>query len=379
MKGLPMKIGQILSYMEGVLPEQHRAIYQEALATLQVHAAPVQNEACLQILEEELGAPADAIFERFDPEPIAAASIGQVYMAHLEGAPVCVKVQYPGIAQAVQSDLDNLGGIMALVRAIMPGVDTQVMVEDFRARLHEESDYTIEAEYQRRFFDIYRDDPDLAIPEAIERYSTRKVLTTRFLDGVGLDTFVSQASQSERDRAGQALFRMAFGTLLRHGLFHADPHPGNLLFRCGPNHKLGILDFGCVQPVEPEARRDLSIMLRAALDGRDLVAPTERALGISDIDDETRQVVAGITRLVLAPILEPQPYRFTRDKARALAQEVMDAKMKLAGKVITRRARLGLGRPGVMFIVRNLFGLASIWSTLQTTGDFRSILEELLS
>ena len=379
MKGLPMKIGQILSYMEGVLPEEHRAVYQQILGTLRVRATPLEGGVCLQILEEELGGPPEAVFERFDPTPIAAASIGQVYRAQLGGHEVCVKVQYPGIAQAVQSDLDNLDGIMALVRAVMPGVDTRALVEDFKARLHEESDYAREAAYQRRFHAIYQRDPDLVIPAVVDACSTRRVLTTRYLEGGPLDAFLADATAAERDRAGQALFRMAFGTLLRQGLFHADPHPGNLLFRCGPERRLGVLDFGCVQPVEDDARRDLASMLRAALDGRALIEPTERALGISEIDDDTRQVIAGITRHILAPILEPQPYRFTREGARALAKEVMDAKMKLAGKVVTRRARLGLERQGVMFIVRNLFGLASVWGALEAQGDFRAITEALLA
>ncbi|MCB9647292.1 MAG: AarF/ABC1/UbiB kinase family protein [Deltaproteobacteria bacterium] len=379
MKGLPMKIGQILSYMEGVLPEEYRATYQEVLGTLRVRAAPVDSAACLQILTDELGARPEQAFERFDPEPIASASIGQVYRARFEGREVCVKVQYPGIKEAVDSDLANLDGIMGLVHAVMPGIDTAAMVEDFKARLHEESDYLQEASYQRRFAEIYRADPDLLIPEVIDARSTQRVLTTVFLDGAPIERFLPGAPQAARDRAGQALFRMAFGTLLEQGLFHADPHPGNLLFECGPERRLGVLDFGCVQPVEPQAQADLADLICAALEGRDLMGPTEKALGISEVDDTTRRVVVDITRQVLAPILAPQPYRFTREAARALAKEVTDAKLKLAGKVITRRARLGLEREGVMFVVRNLFGLASIWGTLETQGDFRAITEQLLA
>lgn len=379
LKGLPMKIGQILSYMEGAVPEEQRAIYQKALATLRVRAAPLAPEVCLRVLEQELGGPPERLFDRFDPAPIAVASIGQVYRARLGEQEVCVKVQYPGIAEATDSDLRNIDSILALMRTVMPSVDTEQLVADFRDRLHEECDYLREAEVQHRFASIYAGDDALVVPVVIGSHSTARVLTTVYIDGIGLDEFVAVATPEERNRAGMALFRMAFGTLLEHGLFHADPHPGNLLFRSGPASKLGVLDFGCVQPVDPSARRDLARLLRAAIDGGDMVLPARQALGIDEIDETTEKVVVGLTRQVLAPIVAPQPFRFTRAFATDIAKSVVDAKMKLATRFLTRKGRIRLKREGVMFVVRNLFGLASIWGALECEGDFRALTQTLVA
>jgi predicted unusual protein kinase regulating ubiquinone biosynthesis (AarF/ABC1/UbiB family) len=378
LKGLPMKIGQILSYMEGVVPDDVREIYQEALGSLRTYASPIAPAVCLRVLEQELGAPPDEVFERFDPTPIAVASIGQVYRAQLSGREVVVKVQYPDIAEATLNDLKNVDAIIGLMRTVMPRVDTRQMVEDFRQRLKEECDYLQEASYQTRFCAIYERDPDIVIPGVIESHSTSHVLTSEFVEGVPLDVFVKDATSEERDRAGQALFRVAFGTLLQEGLFHADPHPGNLLFRVGSASRLGMLDFGCVQPVDVPARRDLGLLLRAAIDRDDLLEPVQRALGIEDIDPTTASVVVQLTELVLAPILAPQPYRFTRAFATDIARAVVDAKMNLAARYLTHRGRFRVGREGVMFIVRNLFGLASIWGTLEAKGDYRALAESMV-
>ena len=131
-----------------------------------------------------------------------------------------------------------------MMRALMPNINTEQMIDDFRVRLIEECNYLQEADYQRQFSQLYKDDPDICIPEVLEDLCTERVLTTRFIEGVGLDEFCRVAEQPARDRAGMSLFRLAFGTLLEHGLFHADPHPGNLLFCVGPEQKLGLLDFG---------------------------------------------------------------------------------------------------------------------------------------
>ena len=378
LKGLPMKIGQILSYMEGVVPAEYRDVYREVLAELRTHSAPMSADAWRGVFVEDFGKPPEEAFDSFDPEPIAAASIGQVHRALLRGVPVCVKIQYPGIGDAVESDLKNLDAAIHIMRAIAPNVDTRQMIEDFRVRLAEECDYHKEAEYQRRFAAIYAGDPDLVVPDVFEDLCSRRVLTTRLIRGVSLDEFVDEASQTERNRAGATLFRFAFGTLLNHRLFHADPHPGNLLFRSGGGHRLGVLDYGCVQPIDRAARDDMAALMRDALDGRDLTEPAARALGITEIDDATRAAVADIVRQMLAPILEKQPFRFTRQFATDIGVTVVEAKKSLAARFLTRRGRFVADREGVMFVVRNLFGLASIWGSLEAEGDYRALMERML-
>ncbi len=377
MKGLPMKIGQLLSYMDGVLPKKHQALYREALAVLRVRSNP--TESCLRVLQEELGDPAQR-FERFDPEPIAAASIGQVYRGRAQGQEVCIKVQYPGVAEATQNDMKNIRGILALMTTLMPNLDTAVLVDDFETRLKEECDYRAEARYQQRFFSIFFGDPRLNIPELLPSFCTDRVLTTAYVQGETFERFLTHASEDQKNLAGLTLFRFAFGALLQHGLFHADPHPGNLIFEpdFGKAGGLTVIDFGCVQPVHEAQRADLIALLNDALAGRNLRAPLRRALGIQGADAQTMNVILQLTEHVLAPILKPQPFRFDPGFGAAIARAVVEAKASLAKRYLSRRGELKLNRDGLMFVVRNLFGLASVWSALEAEGDFRAVLQPLL-
>lgn len=377
LKGLPMKIGQLLSYMDGVVPDEHRDTYREVLAQLRTTSPPMQRAQAEAVLEQELGEPVDHLFDTFDWEPIASASIGQVYQAHLAGRAVCVKVQYPGIAEATRSDLKNVESVLGLMRSIMPNVDTRQMVEDFRLRLEEECDYRREAAYQDQFATIYREDPSIRVPQVVGERSSERVLTTERLDGVAFETFLADSTQEERDAAARALFRFAFGTLLSHGLFHADPHPGNILFRC--REGIGMLDYGCIQPIDDLARRDLAALLQSALQGDELGPAAARAFGITQMDAATEHAIIQICEQVLAPIREAQPFQFSRDFATRISRAVVDAKMKLASRYLTRRGSFKAERAGVMFVVRNLFGLASLWGDLQARGDYRELTQQLLS
>ena len=379
MKGLPMKIGQILSYMEGVVPAEYRDTYRDALAALRTTSPAMSREESTRVITDELGAAPEELFDEFDWEPLAAASIGQVYAARFDGRAVCVKVQYPGIADAVESDLKNVDSIVSMMRRVVPNIDVEQMIEAFRARLAEECDYRQEADYQRRFAEIYADDPELRIPEVMADRSARRVLTTERLTGEDLDALVADAPPAQRNDAGRALFRFAFGSLLRHGLFHSDPHPGNLLFRSDAAGRLGVLDYGCVQPVPEEACTDMRALFEAALAGDDLAEPTERALGLDDVDEATHEAIARIASMVLAPITRDQPFRFTRDLAVDIGRAVVRAKADLATRYLTRRGRFVARREGVMFVVRNLFGLASIWGALEAEGDYRELAAGLLS
>lgn len=373
MRGLPMKVGQILSYMDGVLPEEIASIYTEALAELQAHAPVLDAAACLDVVRDEIGLEA---FDEFDPSPVASASIGQVYRAVHRGRPVAVKVQYPGIAEATQADLDNVGSLTQLLATLLPTVDVARLVGEFQDRLVDECDYEAEASWQRRFAAAHAHHPAVVVPEVIDEACSEHVLTTAWIEGQTLDAFVASATEDDRNHAGVLLFEVAFGTLLRDGFTHADPHPGNLLFDVDGG--LGILDFGCVQPVDDDARQALRRLIRTAVDGGDVGAIAAECLGLADLDSATDTMVRTITLRVLEPILAPQPYRFSSQMARALARDVVEAKLALSSRYMTRRGRFRVERDGIMLIVRNLFGLASIWGRLESEADFRALAAEMV-
>ncbi|MCA9489921.1 MAG: AarF/ABC1/UbiB kinase family protein, partial [Myxococcales bacterium] len=254
-----MKVGQILSYMEVGLPEETAAV----LARLQRGAEPLSGDRVVEVLEAELGAPVDALFDRFDREPIASASIGQVHRASFGGREVAVKVRYPEVRETLEADTRQLGAI-ARVASLATSVDGPALIAELRERILEECDYAHEAESQRRFARLLADDPVLVVPEVIAERSSAGVLTTVWCEGEPLASVVG-LEPSEREAVLGGLARLAWGMMMEHGVLHGDPHPGNFLVAPGP--RLVVLDFGCVKELEAERVERLRGLLRCMVDG----------------------------------------------------------------------------------------------------------------
>lgn len=243
MKGAAMKLGQVMSFLDvGLVPEEYREEFQAKLAELRDAAPKVSWKDMRKVLESEYGRPIDEVFETFDPVPIAAASIGQVYKARLhDGRDVAVKVQYPGVAQAVRADMQNLGIILRLMKMVAPGLDPKAMGDEIRSRIDEELDYELEAQNQRTVARLYRGHPFIVVPEVITKLSHEKVIVTEFVSGRGFEE-LKQLPQHERDRIGEIVYRFYFGCMYRHHQFSGDPHPGNSLLL--DDGRMAFLDFG---------------------------------------------------------------------------------------------------------------------------------------
>ena len=213
MKGAAMKIGQLASFIDTeFIPEEYREIYQEQLAKLRTEAPAMPWEKVEKVLEEEyVGEPLAELFAEIEQEAFAAASIGQVHRAELhDGRRVAVKIQYPGIAEAIEADLRNAGMIMRLARAIAPGLDAKAIAEELRERMMEELDYEYEAQNQRIFARAYRGHPFIYVPEVLTRLSRRRVLVTEYVEGMGFD-----ADQGAAAGGAQPLRRDRVPRLLR--------------------------------------------------------------------------------------------------------------------------------------------------------------------
>jgi predicted unusual protein kinase regulating ubiquinone biosynthesis (AarF/ABC1/UbiB family) len=243
MKGAAMKLGQVLSFLDvGLVPEEHREEFQRKLGELRNAAPKVRFSDMRKVIESELGEKLKDLFAEFDEHPIAAASIGQVYRARLEdGREVAVKVQYPGVAQAVRADMQNLGMILRLMKRVAPGLDVKATGEEIRARIGEELDYELEAQNQRTLARIFRGHPFIVIPEVVSSLSREKVMVSEYVEGTGFET-LKEAGQATRDRMGEIIFRFYFGCMYRHGRFSGDPHPGNFLLLA--DGRVAFLDFG---------------------------------------------------------------------------------------------------------------------------------------
>src|ERR1700736_5471288 len=243
MEDAAMKLGQVMSFLDvGLVAEEHREEFQRELAKLRDAAPTVSFKQMRRVIEDDLEDPIDEVFSSFDEEPIAAASIGQVYRATLhDGRDVAVKVQYPGVAAAVRADLQNLEMIMRLLKRMTPGMDVKAIAEEIRERIGEELDYELEAQNQRSLARIFAGHPFIFVPDVISSLSRERVLVSEFVSGVGFEELKGRP-QAERDRLGEIIFRFFLGCLYRHRQFSGDPHPGNfLLLKDG---RVAFLDFG---------------------------------------------------------------------------------------------------------------------------------------
>src|SRR4051794_35978199 len=250
MKGAAMKLGQVMSFLDvGLVPEEFREEFQAELAKLRDAAPKVSFKDMKKVLEEEYGERLDDVFESFDPVPVAAASIGQVYRARYEGKDVAVKVQYPGVARAVRSDLQNLGIILRLMKSVAPGLDPQELGTEIRGRIEEELDYELEAANQRTLARIYRGHPFVVIPDVYTSLSHERVIVSEYVTGRRFEEFKT-CPEDERDRIGEIIFRFYFGSMYRHHQFSGDPHPGNCLLL--DDGRMAFLDFGLFKRISED-------------------------------------------------------------------------------------------------------------------------------
>ena len=252
MKGAAMKIGQVLSFMDvGLVPEQHREEFQAELAKLRDSAPTVSFDQMKKVIEEDLGEKLADVFSDFDTEPIAAASIGQVYRAKLaeDGRAVAVKVQYPGINEAVKADMKNLGLLLRLAKRMTPQLDVKAVGDEIRERIIEELDYELEASNHRTMARLYRDHPFIVIPPVVTSLSRERVIVSELVTGEGFEKIRTEPDEV-RDRIGEIVFRFYYGSMFRHGRFSGDPHPGNMILL--EDGKVAFLDFGLFKSVDPE-------------------------------------------------------------------------------------------------------------------------------
>ncbi len=270
-KGALMKAGQMLSFVSvsPAVPAEFQSIYQAALMRLRDDVPPMAPELARSVLERELGQRTESTFAEFEWTPLAAASIGQVHAARLhDGRAVAVKIQYPGVAAAIQADLKN-NELLATFLGLLFGLSPRKMSFDIRGagrelsdRINEELDYRREAANQREFADIYRGHPFIHVPEVIDELCTDRVLTQELVHGQRWHHALT-SRQELRNQWAEAIHRFVYATNHRFRLFNADPHPGNYVFH--DDGSVSFLDFGCVKRFGREQHTMMRAIGRACL------------------------------------------------------------------------------------------------------------------
>ena len=251
LRGAAMKVGQVLSTIDfTAIPESEREEFKTTLASLRDDVPPLPYKRVEKLVSDELGDRLSSAFLDFEQEAFAAASIGQVHRAVMrDGTPVAVKIQYPGVAEAVDTDMRNLGVLIPIIKRLAPGLDAKAIMGELRERIGEELDYEIEAQNQRAVWRAFRDHPFVVVPQVHTDLSTRRVLVTSYLDGMRFED-VKALDDAARDRFGEIAFRFFFGLLTRTGRCSGDPHPGNYLLL--DDGKVGFLDFGLMRSIPPD-------------------------------------------------------------------------------------------------------------------------------
>jgi predicted unusual protein kinase regulating ubiquinone biosynthesis (AarF/ABC1/UbiB family) len=372
MKGVLMKAGQLVSFIFETLPEEAQA----ALATLQADAAPMAPSLAAKVVESELGGPPERVFLDWSDLPVAAASIGQVHRAVThDGVDVAVKVQYPGVDAAIESDLDAAEVMYAMFSAMMlKGLDAKSLVDELRERMREELDYELEAENVREFGRIFAGHPWARVPSLLPELSTRRVLTTEWIDGMAFEEFRRSASPATKQRAGEVIWRFAQHAVLRHGAFNGDPHPGNYKFH--HDGSVTFLDFGLVKRWSGGEWEILAPTLDAIVvhrDPRRLVAAMEASGFLRTGHGLDVELVYDYVSSPYEPYLSDE-FTFSR-------QWMIDT----IGKMFDvqgphQRVIEALNMPATFVILdRVVWGINAILGKLDVSGPFRAMLLEYIA
>ncbi|MCH9688947.1 MAG: AarF/ABC1/UbiB kinase family protein [Deltaproteobacteria bacterium] len=362
MKGLAMKLGQIVSYMDVPLPDS----VQQQLARLQTGEHGLSPSQTRAALEDALGPDFEQHFEAFDMQPIAAASIGQVHRARFGGQAIALKLQYPGVADSFRKDLGAMRPIASLA-SLASAVDGPAIVQELGARLAEECDYLREAAFVRAFGRAFADEPQMNIPQVIAPLTTATTLATTWAAGEGFED-ACQAPVELRTAYARTLVRFGYRSLLESCTVQADPHPGNFLF--GPGPRVTFVDFGCVRGFDPELIGSLRAMIEA-IDHGDRPAFRDSVMAVGMTPKPERidfDHLFAMMEHLHRPLLQPR-FRFSPDFVRqGLAYN---------GPTNPNVRHLSIPPPYI-WIARLQWGLWSLLTRLRADLPLRDILDEVM-
>jgi len=366
MKGVLMKLGQIASYVDEDMPQTFRS----AMARLQHNAPPMSPSLAASVIVDELGDSPERVFARWDPLPFAAASIGQVHRAIThDGRAVAVKVQYPGIARSITSDLKNVALLRRVVAAAFPGMDTQSFIDELGERLREEVDYVREAQNQEYFARYYEGHPFVHVPHVLGDLSTARVLTSELVTGERFEK-VLQWNQHERNMAAETINRFVSRSLYRLHAFNGDPHPGNYLFH--GQGRVTFLDFGLTKYFEDQDLVPLVEALRCLVienNGECFRSALERAGFLRPGAPVPTETVVDRFGLFYSTVLRDAPMTITPAFASAIVRRFFDAKGPLAPYSDVPRTYVILQRINL--------GLYAVLGSLNATANWRRIGAEM--
>ena len=370
LKGPLMKVAQMVATVPDLLPPEFAA----QLTELQTNAPAMGPAFVRRRMAAELGPDWSARFASFDLTPAAAASLGQVHraVAH-DGRALAVKLQYPDMQSAVESDLGQLRTLFSLGRQVLGAVDTREVIAEVSERLREELDYGREARSMALYRAFFADRRDIAVPAADPALSTGRLLTMDWLEGRGLQAFKA-SDQATRNRVAKTLFEAWWTPLTHLGVIHGDPHLGNYTF-AGDADRLNLLDFGCVRIFPPPFVGGVVKLFRAMVaQDRAGEAAAYQAWGFHNLSDDLMDVLGIWARFIYAPLLD--------DRVRTVADGVSPAEYGRreafqVKKALEEKGPVTIPREFV-FMDRAAIGLGSAFLHLGAEQNWRRLFEASL-
>jgi predicted unusual protein kinase regulating ubiquinone biosynthesis (AarF/ABC1/UbiB family) len=372
LRGGAMKIGQMASFIDvDFIPPEYRDTYQAKLAALRDSAPPMNWKQVRSVMEDEWGEPPESVPEELEQDAAAAASIGQVHRGRLaDGRTVAIKVQYPEIADALEADLGTAAILARLGKAIAPGVDPDLIMDEIRERILEELDYELEAQNQRAFARAYRGHPFAHVPDVVTSLSARRVLVSEWVDGRPFPEMLDMPAE-QRGRIGEMIFRFFYGSLHWLGRFNVDAHPGNYLLL--DDGRMTFLDFGSVKEVDAaRLRMGIRLLMAATEPDDEAVIDVLRELGY------VRPGANPNAALLAAQVRVPNEWfltdtEFTVDRAyvarlMAVQAEINAETLRLARTISLPAEDLMLNRMGI--------GVVAVLGQLGVTRNWHRMTRE---
>ncbi len=374
LKGSALKVAQMLSMDQGLLPQAYTTKFAQA----QYSAPPLSYPLVVKTFQKYFKEMPGEIFDDFSKQSVAAASIGQVHKAHKGKQEYAVKIQYPGVASSIQSDLKMVKPVVSAMFNIS-STEINHYLEEVQVRLLEETDYELELERAQKISEACKDIDGLYFPKYYPEYSAERVLTMDWLDGEHLDRFLAtNPDQETRNKLGQILWDFYDFQIHEMRELHADPHPGNFLFR--PDGKMGVIDFGCIKELPESFYRDYFQIMKPAISEDDeaflnllyrlkFLLPEDNKKEV----EHFKGIYADLLKLLGRPFFESE-FDFSNkayfDEIYALSDLFQNDKM-------VRNARAGRGPKDAIYLNRTYFGLYNILHSLQAKISTRSALNSL--
>jgi predicted unusual protein kinase regulating ubiquinone biosynthesis (AarF/ABC1/UbiB family) len=374
LKGPLMKVAQMATTVPDLLPPE----FAEELAKLQANAPPMAASFVRRRMAAELGADWQARFASFDLTPAAAASLGQVHRAvALDGRALAVKLQYPDMQSAVETDLSQMRTVMAIGRQLFGSVDTREIAEEISERIREELNYEREAKSMALYGRFFAGRDDIGAPEPLADLSTGRLLTMTWLEGRGLMDF-TDSDQETRNRIARLLFEAWWTPLIQLGVIHGDPHLGNYTFAGEPGAeaaRLNLLDFGCIRIFPPSFVDGVLKLYRALIaDDYEAQADAYRIWGFKSVSRELIDTLNIWAKFIYGPLLD--------DRVRTVADGVSPGAYGRREAFQVKQALDKLGPVTVprefVFMERAAIGLGAAFLRLGAEMNWRQVFEATL-